>query len=249
MITYKEFPESKIVEFSVDGKINANDYHSLAEHFLAFVEKHGKVRVLKQIKSFDGFDLEILREKLLGELLRHKDNITHAAVVSDEPWIEQIGRFTAPAFACKTRFFKCADIEEAREWLKTATVHSLEVTADSKDNFMCFKVYDKLTHEDYEKTLIPTLEAAIKEYGKARMLVDFGKEYHGIEVAAMWDDTKFGMKHRKDFEKIAIVGGPSWSAWAAKLGEAMMPCEVKAFDATAYDQALKWVLEPVKAKV
>ncbi|MCA9819042.1 MAG: STAS/SEC14 domain-containing protein, partial [Cyanobacteria bacterium HKST-UBA01] len=82
MITYNEIPESKIVEFTVDGKINAEDYHKLAENFLAFVEKHDKVRVLKQIKSFEGFDLEILREKLLGELLRHQGNITHAALVS-----------------------------------------------------------------------------------------------------------------------------------------------------------------------
>ncbi|MBZ0185264.1 MAG: STAS/SEC14 domain-containing protein, partial [Candidatus Obscuribacterales bacterium] len=117
----------------------------------------------------------------------------------------------------------------------------------SKDNFMCFKVTDKLTHRDYEDVLIPTLEVVIKDYGKARLLVDFGDEFHGMEVAAMWDDTKFGLTHRNDFERIAIVGGPGWSKWAARLGEAMMPCELHVFKSEEYSKALDWVRAPIEA--
>lgn len=245
MIEYREIPETNIIEFSIDGKINADDYHNLAEKVLKFIEKHGTVRVLKEIKSYQGFDLEILREKLLGELLKHQKDISHAAVVTDEEWVHQISKFFAPVFHCKSRFYKLSEKDQALEWLRSARSDSIEVTSDSKDNFMVFKVSDKLTHLDYEDTLIPTLESVIKEYGRARLLVDFGKEFHGIEPAAMWDDTKFGIKHCNDFERIAIVGGPSWSVWAARLGEAMMPCEVKSFDSNQYEKALDWIKQPV----
>lgn len=249
MIEYKEIPESNIIEFSIDGKIDAEDYHKLAENFLKFLDQHGTVRVLKEIKSYEGFDLEILREKLLGELLKHQKDISHAAVVTDEDWVHQISKFFAPAFHCKTRFYKLNEKEKALDWLRSAKTDSIEVTSDSKDNLMVFKVSDKLTHEDYQRTLIPTLESVIKECGRARLLIDFGKEFHGIEPAAMWDDTKFGIKHRTDFEKIAIVGGPSWSTWAARLGEAMMPCEVISFSSEEYEKALDWINQPVGSAV
>ena len=249
MIDYKEIPESNIIEFTIDGKVTADEYHDLAERALAFMKKHGQIRVLKAIKSFDGFDLEIFKEKLLGDLLRHKSDITHAALVSDEKWMEQLSSLVMPAFPYRVRYYKLDEIDQARAWLKSAGDQSIEVTSDSKDNFMCFKVTDKLTHNDYQDVLIPTLEAVIKEYGKARMLVDFGNEFHGMEVHAMWDDTKFGLKHRNDFEKIAIVGGPSWAAWAGRLGEAMMDCEVKTFKTDEYANALEWMKQPAKAKV
>lgn len=249
MIDCREIPDTNIIEFSIDGKISAEEYHKLAERALAFFQKHKKVRVLKEIITFDGFDFAIFKEKLLPDLLRHQGDITHAALVADEKWIEQISSLITPAFPCRVRQYKLNDLGAAREWLRTAKEDSIEVTSDSKGNCMCFKVTDKLTHHDYEHVLIPTLEAVIKECGKARLLVDFGKEFHGMEVHAMWDDTKFGLTHRHDFERMAIVGGPKWSKWAARLGEAMMPCEVHAFASEDYARALEWVNAPIKSEV
>jgi SpoIIAA-like len=57
--------------------------------------------------------------------------------------------------------------------------------------------------------LIPRLELIIREYGKARLLLDMG-DFHGWEAAAMWDDTRFGLTHRNDFEKMGVIGGPGW---------------------------------------
>lgn len=246
MIEYKELPNTNIIEAVVDGKVDADEYHALAKKALAFMEQHKKIRVIKIIKSFDGFDLDILKEKLIMDLLKHKHKISHTALVTDEGWIEQLAEFITPMFPYRTRCYKLSDIEAARAWVHEAKDYSAQVTDDSTGNLISIQVTDKLTHEDYEEVLIPALEAAIKEHGKARLIVDFGEHYKGFDLSAMWDDTKFGIKHRADFEKLAIVGGPSWSNWAAKLGEAMMHCEVQSFGNQEYQKALDWLKQPAK---
>ena len=77
-------------------------------------------------------------------------------------------------------------------------------------NIICFQAKGKLTHNDYQQVFIPAMEQMIKEHGKIRVLLAMSEEFHGWEPAAMWDDAKFGMKHRTDFEKCAVVGGPKW---------------------------------------
>ncbi|MGH9554074.1 MAG: STAS/SEC14 domain-containing protein, partial [Terriglobales bacterium] len=70
-------------------------------------------------------------------------------------------------------------------------------------NVLSLQANGTLTHADYEQVMIPKLEQIIKEHGKARILFAMGDEFHGWEPEAMWDDAKFGMKHRTDFEKCA----------------------------------------------
>ena len=49
-------------------------------------------------------------------------------------------------------------------------------------------------------------------------LIEFGEEYEKYELGAMWEDTKFGVKHAKDFGKVAVVGAPKWVEWGTKVG-------------------------------
>lgn len=117
----------------------------------------------------------------------------------------------------------------------------IEVLPESHDNVILFRSRSTLTHEDYENVLIPKLEAVIAEHGKAKALFDFGEDFQGMELEAMWDDTKFGMKHRKDFDKIAVVGGPDWFKWATKIGDVLTPGDIKPFSSDEFDKALSWL--------
>ena len=65
--------------------------------------------------------------------------------------------------------------------------------------------------------------------------------FDGWELGAMWDDTKFGIQHRKDFEKIAVVGGSKWLEWALKIGAHFMEGQVKTYKDPELQEALTWV--------
>jgi hypothetical protein len=117
----------------------------------------------------------------------------------------------------------------------------IKVLPESHANVLGIEALEKLTDYDYKAVLIPKLDQILTEHGKARILFDMGEEFHGWELAAAWDDATFGVKHRNDFEKCAIVGGPKWVQWATKLGALIMSGEVKTFPSDQLKDAWDWV--------
>lgn len=75
---------------------------------------------------------------------------------------------------------------------------------------------------------------------KIKAFID-GSELEGWEARAAWDDFKFGLKHGKQFEKIAIYGNKKWQEYTAKVGSWFVSGEVKYFEDA--ETALKWLQE------
>lgn len=119
MYEVRENPQTKTIEVMVDGPLSAVEYHEMAEKSLAFIEKHGKVRVLKEIRSFNGIEFSVFKDKLILALLKHINDVTGTAVVSDEPWIERVTNFFKPTYPYPVRLFKLNQLEEARQWLNS----------------------------------------------------------------------------------------------------------------------------------
>ncbi len=117
----------------------------------------------------------------------------------------------------------------------------IEVIQESQGQLLGLKASGTVTDADYKNILIPRLEAIIKDHGKARFLFDFDDQFHGYEPAALWDDTVFGVKHKNDFEKIALVGGPKWIEWASRISASFMPGTVKTFTAPQIQEAWSWL--------
>ena len=62
----------------------------------------------------------------------------------------------------------------------------------------------------------------------------------GWELRAAWDDLKPGLKHGREFEKIAVVADSRWVEWSTKVGSWFLKGEVRYFDnVTAASQWLK----------
>ncbi|MEO0932680.1 MAG: STAS/SEC14 domain-containing protein [Cyanobacteria bacterium J06641_2] len=51
MIEYRNNPENNIVEISVEGKITEADIDQVVAQIKADIEKHGKLRILEEIRS------------------------------------------------------------------------------------------------------------------------------------------------------------------------------------------------------
>ena len=117
----------------------------------------------------------------------------------------------------------------------------IKVLPGSEGNILVLKAVGKLTDQDYKEVLIPCLESIIREYGKARLLLDMGDEFHGWEAAALWDDARFGLTHRKDFDKMGVVGGPRWVEWGLKLAAMAISGEIRNFPQSKREEAVNWI--------
>jgi hypothetical protein len=107
--------------------------------------------------------------------------------------------------------------------------------------FIHLKITGKLEKEDYE-TFVPEIDRQIEQYGKVGMLVEL-LDFHGWTAGAAWEDTKFGIKHFNDIEKLAIVGDRKWEKGMAFFCKAFTTAKVRYFDVSERDKAEAWVLE------
>lgn len=117
----------------------------------------------------------------------------------------------------------------------------IEIMTESNDSTLVLKASGKLTDADYKELLIPKMEEVIKRSGKAKVLLYLPRDFVGWEAHAMWDDAKFGLRHRNDFKKLAVVGGAKWVEWATKISSHFMEGEVRTFPEVDLGQALDWV--------
>jgi len=116
---------------------------------------------------------------------------------------------------------------------------SIGIERINNDVFLSLKAIGKLTHEDYQ-TIVPMIEAALAQvkHPIINVFVD-GSEFDGWELRAAWDDLKLGLKHKREFSKVAIYGNKKWQERIAKVGSWFISGEVKFFENS--DDALQWL--------
>ena len=126
---------------------------------------------------------------------------------------------------------------------KTPKEHgiSIAVKRNKKRLFIEIGLHGKLTHEDYA-VFVPIVDKALKEAKglEADLLVDM-REFTGWEMLAAWDDLKFGLKHRNDFRKMAIMGEKKWEEVSLQMMSHLMKGKVKHFKKRV--KALAWILK------
>ncbi len=119
--------------------------------------------------------------------------------------------------------------------------HGISIGIDRVDSdmFLSIKAVGKLTHDDYE-LMIPMVESALDgiDEPSIKAIVDI-TEFDGWEVQAAWDDFKFGLKHSKEFTKIAIYGNSSIQNIASNIGSWFIAGQMSYFD--DFEDALKWL--------
>ena len=125
----------------------------------------------------------------------------------------------------------------------TLTRHGLSIGIERTGTifFLTLKAVGKLTHEDYQ-VITPLIDGALQGVPEPaiKALVD-ATELDGWEARAAWDDFRLGLRHGRDFEKIAILGNRRWQELAAKVGGWFVAGEVKYFESMA--EALAWLAD------
>lgn len=110
-------------------------------------------------------------------------------------------------------------------------------------NVLGFSAKGRITADDYETVIIPEVEARFAHQKKVRLLYHIGEEAEGFEAAAMWDDTKLGLKHITGWEKVAVVTDIEWMRGTMKLFAFAMPGEIRLFHNSELAHAVRWIGE------
>jgi len=124
----------------------------------------------------------------------------------------------------------------------------IEIMPESAGKIVGVKATGRLTDADYKDVLIPELADRFSRNGKLDVLFFMAPDFVGWDLEAAWDDASFGLKHRADFGKIAVVGGPEWVDWCIRLSGFLMKGEIKTFAADRIDHAWSWLKDKEPGK-
>lgn len=111
------------------------------------------------------------------------------------------------------------------------------------DNVLGFTAKGQVTANDYETVIIPAVEAQFLRHDKVRFLYHLGNEFSGFETAAMWDDTKLGLKHLRGWERLAVVSDIEWIRAAIRIFGIAIPGHVRVFHNREFAEAKHWITE------
>jgi len=118
---------------------------------------------------------------------------------------------------------------------------TLQIKEEAAGTIVCVAVSGKLNKQDYE-IFVPEIERAIAQHGKIRLLFEL-LDFQGWSVSAAWEDTKFGVKHFNDIERLAIVGDKKWGKGMAFIAKPFTMAKVHYFDSAEREEAERWLKE------
>ncbi|HNO75037.1 MAG TPA: STAS/SEC14 domain-containing protein [Nitrosomonas mobilis] len=121
----------------------------------------------------------------------------------------------------------------------TIIFKGIEIVEEGK--FIHLTIAGKLEKEDYD-IFAPEIDQQIKQYGKINLLVEL-IDFHGWTAGAAWEDTKLGVRHFNDIERLAIVGDKTWEKGMAYFSKAFTLAKVRYFDISERDEAEAWIRE------
>jgi hypothetical protein len=103
--------------------------------------------------------------------------------------------------------------------------------------------HGRITDTDRQTVMEPTIEWAIEENGKVRLLYVAGSDFDGYDRGGLYDEAVFGTRHFADFDRIAFVAddGP-FRRMVAEIAD-LMPTALRVFTLQDIDLAKAWIGE------
>ncbi|MGD0828281.1 MAG: STAS/SEC14 domain-containing protein [Desulfobaccales bacterium] len=119
----------------------------------------------------------------------------------------------------------------------------LKVMPESEGPLLWLRAWERLTVLDYREIFVPRLEEVIRKHGKVRLLFHLAPDFRGWTPGAWWEDVKLDLKHRGDFEKLALAGASFWADVLLRLFAHFMSGEVRTFLREYLAEAWIWIQE------
>ncbi|WP_199098825.1 STAS/SEC14 domain-containing protein [Dyella sp. ASV21] len=120
----------------------------------------------------------------------------------------------------------------------------IEQIQDLPPGALGFRAKGQVTAEDYERVIVPDVEAAFAITRKLRLLYHVGPEFTGFAPGAMWEDAMLGFRHFSGWDRVALVTDVPWLRAAALAMGFAVPAQFRVFRNDDYEVALSWMREP-----
>jgi len=109
----------------------------------------------------------------------------------------------------------------------------------SSSNLLVIKLTGKITHDDYQSTLVPAIKNMKTDFSEINVCAILDEDFDGYELQASFDDAKLGIEFWKSWNKIALIGAPKWLGKAAEAMSILMPGAIRGFN--DLDEAKSWI--------
>ncbi len=118
----------------------------------------------------------------------------------------------------------------------------IEVQPTTTAGQMEIRISGHLAQDDYDKVITPALEKAFSQDEHVRILV-VAADLSGVDMGAVWSDTKMGLAHWHGFDRIAVATDTTWMRVGTRALAPIMPCPVRVFALDELDDARRWLRE------
>jgi hypothetical protein len=249
MITLKEL-KPNVIELTLEGVLEKRDIEMMERELTPLLEGDGPLGLIVRAEDWRDMTADAIAEDMKFEfgLLSQWSKIAKIALVTDlqafgalMKWIDPIlpmiemKSFRASEVAAAEAF--AADLPRASQ---AKTGQGITILSDGENGLLAYEVDGTITAEDADKVFCP-LEPYLKGDKKINLLVRF-KSFDGFDPALLTDGSLMGNKLSaiSHVGRYAIVGAPEWmDAMVSSVG-AMMPIEIRTFDASEDDDAWAW---------
>ena len=116
MLSYKEYDNAHAVEIVLGAHVSTQEFNAVASKLEAFIERHGRLRLLEIVKDFQGMDGAAFWHDIKFSL-RHLKDFSRVAIVCNPDTHHLWSSLVAPFMACEVEHFAPGEEDAARDWL------------------------------------------------------------------------------------------------------------------------------------
>ncbi len=250
MLTVKEL-KSNVWELTLTGVLGKSDIETMERALTPALKGDGPLGLIVRAEELKDMTANAMAEEAKFEfgMLAQWSKIAKMALVTDLQALAAVMKWIDPILPMiDMKAFGSSDVAAAEAFVSdlpakqaTASGSGVNLLSDGKDGVIAYEIDGRITADDVDKLLAP-LEAYMKGDEKINLLVRF-KDYDGFDPAILIDGSVMGSKMNAitHLGRYAVVGAPKWMAAMGSTVGAMMPFEMRMFDASEDDAAWIWV--------
>lgn len=117
----------------------------------------------------------------------------------------------------------------------------IEMLEGFPDNIVAVVARGNVTRQDYERVLIPRINAALAHFNKISCYYEIGSDFSGFDAGAMWQDAQIGFEHLSRWDRVAVVTDVEWIKTAMRFFSILVPGHYRYFSMGQAAEARKWI--------
>jgi len=98
-----------------------------------------------------------------------------------------------------------------------------------------------VTKDDYDKVIIPEIEALAKREHELYFLFVLNTAISNISAGFWWDDLKVSIRHLHHWRKIAVVSDSKTIEWLTGVFNYVSSAKARGFNMSQLEEAKIWV--------